>query len=374
MTGGIKIRMAAICCLAMFGATAWAQQVPQSRSAAPAARTAPERVMPRAPKPVIMEISVNKTRAVSLPSPAEGIVVGKRSDSRRELRCRQAQAGVRDRQGRRHDRHRHHGNRRPRHPSARRARGSGPRGHKGGPGPAPAREQHQGGGLPRHDIPDRDRAHGVRLGQRRGHRPALRRQRRQRHQHAELARLPAGDPPGPGFRDVPRRAQKPFGKQRLQLGTRRPKGHFLDHGTRDDPDRFRHRQPLGGFRPLGQDPVRYTRAPRPDQDPGRTHPDGAFGPDGDFPCRRRNPHTVRRRPERKPERHLPGIRRQAPIHPRGHLREPDQPSPVHRNQLGRHDQYCRPRNQCQHPHYPVEAHRNHHRPAERWHGHDRRPD
>ncbi len=76
MTGGLRIRIAAICSLAMFAATAAAQQVPQSRSAAPAARTAPERAAPKAPSPVIMEITVNRTRAVSLPSPVEGIVVG----------------------------------------------------------------------------------------------------------------------------------------------------------------------------------------------------------------------------------------------------------------------------------------------------------
>ncbi|MCH7485540.1 MAG: type II and III secretion system protein family protein [Proteobacteria bacterium] len=76
MTGGLRIRIAAICSLAMFAATAAAQQVPQSRSAAPAARTASERAAPKAPSPVIMEITVNKTRAVSLPSPVEGIIVG----------------------------------------------------------------------------------------------------------------------------------------------------------------------------------------------------------------------------------------------------------------------------------------------------------
>lgn len=76
MTGGLRIRIAAICSLAMFAATAAAQQVPQSRSAAPAARTAPEWAAPKAPSPVIMEITVNKTRAVSLPSPVEGIIVG----------------------------------------------------------------------------------------------------------------------------------------------------------------------------------------------------------------------------------------------------------------------------------------------------------
>ena len=76
MTGGLTIRIAAICCLAMFAATAAAQQVPQSRSAAPAARTVPERAVPKPPSPVIMEITVNKTRTVSLPSPVEGIVIG----------------------------------------------------------------------------------------------------------------------------------------------------------------------------------------------------------------------------------------------------------------------------------------------------------
>ena len=69
MTGGLKIRMAVLCCLAMFAATAWAQQVPQSRSAAPAARTVPERPPPKAPPPVIMEITVNKTRTVNLGRP-----------------------------------------------------------------------------------------------------------------------------------------------------------------------------------------------------------------------------------------------------------------------------------------------------------------
>ena len=76
MTGAFKIRMAVLCCFALFAATAWAQQVPRSGSAAPAARTTPERAAPEPPAPVIMEISVNKTRTVRLSSPAEGIVIG----------------------------------------------------------------------------------------------------------------------------------------------------------------------------------------------------------------------------------------------------------------------------------------------------------
>ena len=76
MTAGFKITTAAVCCFALFAATAAAQQVPQSRSAAPTARTAPERVLPKPPSSVVLEMSVNKTRVVNLPSPAEGIVVG----------------------------------------------------------------------------------------------------------------------------------------------------------------------------------------------------------------------------------------------------------------------------------------------------------
>ena len=89
MIGATKLRIAALCCFAVFysGTAAFAQQVPQRRplATAPApakaqakAQQPPAPATPAAPsvEPELIEISLNKAKVISLNGPVSKIIIG----------------------------------------------------------------------------------------------------------------------------------------------------------------------------------------------------------------------------------------------------------------------------------------------------------